>query len=110
MPGPSDIALGNLQCILMLQTTLSPAIVNTITATEQTFTVPGLLLGDMVIVQKPTAQAGISLGGSRVTANNTLGITFINPTAGNVQPTASEVYRILVFRSENPGPLPTAVV
>jgi hypothetical protein len=110
MPGASDIPTGNIQNILLLQATLSPSIVNTITAPEQTFTVNGLLVGDFVQVQKPTAQAGLGIVGSRVTAANTLGITFVNPTAGNITPTASEIYLIKVTRQENPGSLPTAIV
>lgn len=109
MPGPSDIPAGNIQLCMLLQATLSPTIVNTITSGEQTFTVNGLLVGDFVQVQKPTAQAGLGISGARVTAANTLGITFINPTAGNITPTAGEVYLIKVTRQENPGPLPTAI-
>lgn len=110
MPGASDIATGNLANILMLQATLTPGILGAATTGEQTFTVNGLLPTDVVIVQKPTAQAGIGIAGARVTAANTLGINFINPTAGTPTPTAGETYLILVFRQENPGPLPTAVV
>lgn len=111
MPGASDIPTGNIANILLLQATLTPAQVNTVTAPEQTFTVNGLLVGDFVQVQKPTAQAGLGIAGSRVTAANTLGITFVNPTAGNITPTAGETYLIKVTRAENPqNPLPTAVV
>lgn len=110
MPGSSTLPRGNIANILLLQATLTPSIVNTITAPEQTFTVPGLLVTDFVQVQKPTAQAGLGIVGSRVTAANTLGITFVNPTAGNITPTAGEVYLIKVVRQENQGPLPTAVV
>jgi hypothetical protein len=39
---------------------------------------------------------------------NTLGITYVNPTAGNITPTA-ETYIILVVRRSNPGDLPTAI-
>lgn len=108
MPGPSDIPTGNIQTIILLQATLSPAQVNTVTAPTQTFTVPGLQVGDFVQVQKPTAQAGLGIAGALVTAANTLGITFVNPTAGNITPTAGEVYLIKVTRQENPGPLPTS--
>lgn len=104
MPGQSDALVGNAQFLMLLQATLSPAIVNTITAPEQTFTVPGLAPGDVIlVVQKPTAQAGLGIVGSRVTAANTLGITFVNPTAGNITPTAGETYIIAVIRRENPG-------
>jgi len=84
----------------VITATLSPSIVATITTAEQTFTVPGLALGDMVIVQKPTAQAGLGIAGARVSAANTLAITFVNPTAAGITPTAGEVYRVLVFRPE----------
>lgn len=110
MPGASDIPTGNIANILLIQATLSPTIVNTITAPEQTFTVNGLLVGDIVNVYKPTVQAGLGVLGARVTATNTLGIQFINPTAGNITPTAGEIYVIKVVRSENTGSLPTAVV
>jgi len=110
MPGQADAVIGNLQFLLLIQATLSPAQVNTITAPEQTFTVPGLLVGDFVYVIKPTAQAGLGIAGARVSAANTLGITFVNPTAGNITPTAGEVYTIIVARRENPGvALPTGV-
>lgn len=111
MPGASDIPVGNLQLIQIIQATLSPAQVNTVTAPEQTFTVNGLQLGDLVQVFKPTVQAGLGVLGARVTAANTLGIQFINPTGGNITPTAGEVYLIKVIRPENPGPgYPTALV
>jgi len=111
MPGSSDIPTGNIQNIFLLQATLSPAAVVSVTAPEQTFTVNGLLVGDFVNVQKPTAQAGLGIAGSRVTAANTLGITFVNPTAGDITPTASEIYLIKVTRRENAGySLPTAIV
>lgn len=108
MPGASDIPTGNIANIFLLQAALTPAQVNTVTAPEQTFTVTGLQLGDFVLVNKPSAQAGLGIAGARVTAANTLGITFVNPTAGNITPTA-ETYLITVIRSENPAPLPTAI-
>lgn len=110
MPGSADIPSGNIANIFLLQSALTPTIVNTVTAPEQTFTVNGLLVGDLVFVNKPSAQAGLGIAGARVTAANTLGITFVNPTAGNITPTA-ETYIILVMRRENQGyNLPTAIV
>jgi len=111
MPGSSDIALGNLSYIFLLQATLSPAQVAAATTAEQTFTVNGLLTTDFVEVQKPTAQAGIGICGARVSAANTLAINFVNATAATATtPTAAEVYLIKVTRRENPGDLPTAIV
>lgn len=109
MPGSSTTPLGNARNIFMLQAALTPSIVNTITAAEQTFTVTGLLVGDQVLVQKPTAQAGVAVVHARVSAANTLALTYVNPTAGNVTPTA-ETYLIMVIRPENASPYPTAAV
>lgn len=71
--------------------------VNTITTSEQTVTVPGLDVGDFVAVVKPTHQAGLGIVNARVSAKNTLAITFVNPTAAGITPTASEIY--LVFQA-----------
>lgn len=73
---------------------LSPAAVAPNTSAEQTFTVSGLPSGTPVIVNKPTAQNGLSIGGARVSAANTLAITFVNNTASTITPTASEAYTI----------------
>ena len=72
--------------------------VNTITTSEQTVTVPGLEVGDFVSVVKPTHQAGLGVVNARVSAKNTLAITFVNPTAAGITPTASEIYLVLHAR------------
>lgn len=110
MPGSADIPTGNVQNIFMLQTVLSPAQVAINTTAEQTFTVNGLLTSDVVLVQKPTSQAGLGIVGARVSAANTLAITWANVTGGALTPTASETYVLVVIRQENPGNLPTAIV
>jgi hypothetical protein len=111
MPGPSDIPTGNIANIMLLQATLTPAAVVSATAPQQTFTVSGLVVGDFVQVMKPTAQAGLGISGARVTAANTLGITFDNPTIADITPTAGETYIILLVRRENQGNgLPKAFV
>lgn len=79
--------------------TLSPAQVGINTTAEQTFTVTGLEAGDMVLsVNKPTAQAGLGIVGWRVSAANTLAITFSNNTGTAITPTASEVYKIVAVK------------
>ena len=92
--------LGNLPKQAVISVTLSPAAVSANTSAEQTFTVNGLLAGDHVAVNKPSAQAGLGIVGCRVSADNTLAITFGNFTAGSITPTASEVYRVLVSRPD----------
>lgn len=75
-----------------LTAVLSPTSVAATTAAEQCFTVTGARVGDLLQVNKPTAQAGLDIGGVRVSANNTACINFTNPTAAPIVPTASESY------------------
>jgi hypothetical protein len=94
----NDVVRGNTQWSMILNVTLSPASVANATSAEQTFTVQGLAVGDFVNISKPTSQAGLGIVNSRVTAANTLGITFMNSTAATITPTASEVYLVAVDR------------
>ncbi len=77
---------------------LSPVAVAASTTAEQSFTVVGARVGDGVLVTKPTAQAGIGIAGARVISFNTVGVTFINATAGSITPTATETYIFTFFR------------
>jgi len=105
-PGPQSATLpdtvqtpvGNLWKIASLQVTLSPASVANATSAEQTFTMTGLLTTDFVYVNKPTAQAGLGIVGARVSAADTLALTFGNFTAATITPTASQVYTVFVAR------------
>lgn len=74
---------------------VTPAQVAANTTAEQTFTVAGLTTNDVVAVTKPTAQAGLGIVGARVSAANTLAITFSNNTGSGITPTAAETYKIL---------------
>lgn len=107
MPGPSDISRGNIQLAMMLGVPLVPVLVALNSTAEQTFTVNGLLVGDSVQVTKPTVQVGLGVVNSRVSAANTLAITYANVTAGNLTPTA-ETYLVELNRPSNLT-LPTAV-
>lgn len=109
MPGPSTLPRGNISLAMVLQITLSPAQVNANTTAEQTFTLQGLVVGDIVSVTKPTTQAGLGIVNSRVSAANTLAIAFSNNTGAGITPTAGETYIVELNRPENVGALPTAV-
>jgi len=85
---------GGLQLDVISQT-LTPVAVAAATCAEQTFTVPGLLTTDAVQVFWPGSATAVGLVGARVSAANTLALTFVNPTAGSLTPTAG-VYRFLV--------------
>lgn len=73
--------------------------------------------GDLIYVNKPTAQAGIGLGNVRVSTTNSLGVTFNNFGSTSVSPTAGETYRAVVMRgftstvvSPTPAVVPAATV
>jgi len=93
--------LGNLVKQSVISVTLTPVAIVLNTTAEQTFTVNGLLAGDVVCVNKPTAQAGLGIVGSRVSAANTLGITFSNNTGSSITPTAAQVYKVVVSRPDS---------
>ncbi len=102
MPGKSDQALGNLSYdfVVLVATTNAP--VNANTTAERTFTVPGLRVGfDHVMVNKPTHQTGLGIVNARVSANDTLAITYMNNTGGGITPT-SESYLVRVARHNYP--------
>jgi hypothetical protein len=97
------ITEGNVFGHYLIKTTLSPVEVAANTTAEQTFTLsptPGLKTTDFVSVMKPTAQAGLGIVGARVSATNTLAITFVNATGTPITPTASQVYVVDVVRPE----------
>jgi hypothetical protein len=72
--------------------TLTPAEVAANTCAEELFTVTGITAGDVVFVNKPTAQAGLGVAGIRASAANQVGINFCNNTVAGITPTAAEVY------------------
>lgn len=108
-PGPNSVTLpdtiqiptGNIWKLGVFSITLSPGSVAPNTSAEQTFSATGigLLSTDLVVVQKPTSQAGLIIGGARPTSTaDQLAINFGNLTAATITPTASEVYTVGVFR------------
>ncbi len=77
----------------------------TIATDAQTVSCPGVRLGDVVTVVKPTEQTGLGVTGARVSADDELTIIFVNPTAGNLTATAEEEWIACVVRA----PLPHGV-
>jgi hypothetical protein len=73
---------------------LTPASVSAGAGVEQTFAVSGLTTGDTVTVNAPAG----AVFSARVTAANTLGITFMPPASGSYTPPAG-TYRVLAIRS-----------
>ena len=83
--------------------TLDVASVAATTSVEQTVTVKGLKPGDFVSVNKPSLHAGLVVSTCRVSAADTLAITFGNTTAGAIDP-APESYLLFYFRPEKTFP------
>jgi hypothetical protein len=109
MPGSTTLPRGNILLAGIYGLTISPASVAANTTAEQTFTLTGLITGDVVSITKPTLQAGLGIVNSRVSAANTIAISFANNTASPIVPTASELYTVEINRPENTN-LPTSIV
>jgi|GEM_PF-6258571 len=77
--------------------TINPTTVNANTTSEQTFTVVGLAVTDIVYVNKPTHQAGLGIVGVRASDVDELAITFMNTTGSGIDPT-SETYLVAAIR------------
>lgn len=86
--------------VCVTQLLMNPGSISANTAAELTFTMPGLLVTDVVLaVVKPTLTAGIDVGNTRVSAINTVAITFQNSTASPIDPPA-ETYTFVILRPE----------
>jgi hypothetical protein len=83
---------------LTFRPTLTPAAVAQATSAEQTFALPGLVVGDVVVVNPPSLVAGLAIAHARVSAVDTLAIAWINTTAGSLTP-ASGTYLVDATRN-----------
>jgi len=102
---PSALPYGNANKLNLVSVVWSPSSVAANTTAEQTVTVPGVVLGqDFVLdVTKPTAQAGLGIAQTRVSAANTVAVVFVNATASPIVPTASETYVFAIVRRDGPA-------
>lgn len=89
--GSSGTALSQMR---VYTPTLTPAAVGTGAPTEQTFTVTGLATSDTITVNAP----GAAVFSARVSAANTLALTFMPAGTGTYTPPAG-TYRIVAVRS-----------
>lgn len=103
-PGPASVQtqnsqapFSNFQQVAVLSVPLTPVSVATVTIAEQSFTVTGLQVGDVIVWTKPALANAVAPVNMRVSAANTLTVAYVNPTAGALTPTA-ETYLITVFR------------
>lgn len=115
-PGPANTATVNTESprsthstIQTIAVSLTPALVATVTAPEQSFglngvtfvtAATGILAGDVILnISPPSVTAGVGIVGSRVdvAVNDKFYIQFANPTAGGLTP-PSGTYLITVAR------------
>jgi hypothetical protein len=97
--------IGNQSALLTVRfgSTKTWGVVAPNTTSEQTVTIAGLKSTDVCVgLSKPTHQAGLGTVGQRVSAADTLAVTFINNTAATITPTASELWSAQICRLENP--------
>lgn len=98
-PDTIQIPTGNLWKVGRFAITITPAAVSSVTAPVQTFAATGigLLTTDTVVVTPPSTTAGVAQAAAYVSANDTLAIQWVNPTAGSLTPPAG-TYLVTVFR------------
>lgn len=70
--------------------TLTPSQVNANTTSEQLFTIPGVLPGDSVDINKASHQTGLGVLNVVVRAANQLAITYSNTTGSPITPTSEQ--------------------
>lgn len=104
MPGPSNVSLGSVANSFVLKVTVvAGAALTASTTTTRTYTVPGLIVGDVVTANKPSVTAGVGIANARVSAADTLEILFGNFTAGTPSLPATEDYLVQVDRHSFPS-------
>ena len=83
--GPQIVTFGNIQSSWILTVTLTPAATGATTTLEQTFTVNGLQVGDIISISPQFAITTlVTIENARVSATNTLAVAFNNSTAGSL--------------------------
>ena len=94
--GPTIIATGNVQSTFILSVSLTPVAVAANSTVEQSFTINGLLSAiDQVSDLSYTGGAwsiNLSPANYRISANNTLTVSYTNPTAGSLTPPSGTYY------------------
>jgi len=90
---------GNVFSLTVVDVSWTPSAVSTVTAPAQTVTVPGVKTTDWVFVSPPGQTAGVTIGSARVSADDTVSVQFVNPTAGSVTPAAG-THKFFVVRQE----------
>lgn len=84
--------------VRLYTSTIDPSMISAVTTSEQTFTVSGLSTSDVVIVNKSSHTSGCGIVNARVSATDTLAITFMNVLPALTCNPPSETYSIIAIR------------
>lgn len=87
-----------LEQIIVYTPTINPSNVPAASTVEQTYTVTGLATTDIVVVNKPSLTNGCGIISARVSAANTLAISWVNVLGILGCDPPSEVYKVIAIR------------
>ena len=76
---------------------LTPASVGANSIAQESFSVPGARTGDVILAVSPPASLNVGVAGFRIDADDSVELTFVNPTAGALSPT-SGTWRFVILR------------
>lgn len=93
------IPSGNLKALGVMTITVDLPSVNANTTAVLSVTVPGIEVGDLVSVNKPSHSTGLGIVNERVSADNTIELTAMNTTASPID-AGSETYTLFWARPE----------
>jgi len=94
-----DLVRRNAIDVRSVSFTFNPASIAASTTVVQTTTITGLKTDDIILrVIKPSHTVGIAVNDGRVTATDTLGITYTNASTGVIDPT-EENYIVIYIKN-----------
>lgn len=111
MPMSTTLARGNVGFEAVLQVSISPpASLAANSTTEVLYTIPGIVVGDFLEINKPSHTAGLSIGNIRASATNQIGIQWVNSTTSTITSAINELYLIAVTRFDSVPNTPPAAI
>lgn len=100
----SNLLASNIQNITLVTASITPSAVGAnATVTQAGVKIPGVLPGDLVIVNPLVLTANLLVGDAIVTAADTVSLQLSNPTATPVGAGAAQNYSFLVVRPSAPS-------
>ena len=111
MPMSTTLARGNVGFEAVLQVSITPPATMSANSTQEVaYTIPGVVVGDFLEINKPSHTAGLSIGNIRASAANTISIQWVNSTTSTITNTPNELYLIAVTRFDSVPATPPAAI